>query len=60
MTTTAGMTRQHFQLIAAVLRENHDWPRVGHSLAHEFADELAATNTRFDRARFLRACGVEA
>ncbi len=28
-------------------------------LAHTFADELTATNPRFDRARFLRACGVE-
>lgn len=29
-------------------------------LATYFASELAATNPRFDRMRFLRACGVMA
>jgi hypothetical protein len=27
--------------------------------ARAFADELAVMNPRFDRARFLSACGVE-
>lgn len=54
------MTIKDFRIIARVLHENHDWLREGtHTLAHDFADELASTNSRFDRVRFLRACGVE-
>lgn len=29
------------------------------ALAYEMADMLATDNPRFDRARFLKACGVE-
>lgn len=36
---------------------------AGHMTANHvalfLADELAATNPRFDRERFLKACGVE-
>ena len=28
------------------------------TIAHDFADQLAQDNVRFDRARFLTACGV--
>jgi hypothetical protein len=28
------------------------------TIAHDFADQLINTNPRFDRARFLTACGV--
>jgi hypothetical protein len=62
------MTRQHFQLIADVIREIPSpattWPvtltdKQREYLARCFADELYATNGRFDRGRFMRACGVE-
>lgn len=69
------MTRRDFELIAnalkaakptahpegteaaeiATLAENVAWRNV----ALSFADHLSATNPRFDRERFLRACGVE-
>jgi hypothetical protein len=62
------MTRQHFQLIAGVIRNVPSaataWPvtitdKQREYVARAFADELYATNGRFDRARFMRACGVE-
>jgi hypothetical protein len=51
------------ELIARVLRRAHqraedvDDPNEARGilyLAHSFADELAATNPRFDRGRFIR------
>lgn len=53
------MTRQHFELIARVLREAPVDIVGWHILVQRFADELAAENPRFDRERFLRACGVK-
>jgi hypothetical protein len=58
------MSRRHFELIARVLREQRDHASPAEcqrldETARAFADELAATNPRFDRARFLTSCGVE-
>jgi len=46
---------RHFAAIAAILRE------MGADAAtiNAWAYHLALTNPRFDRARFLKACGVE-
>lgn len=67
------MTRKDYELIARVVSQvepnvtvtrycgdDVDRPHVTmrDRLAHAFADELAAENPRFDRARFLKACGV--
>lgn len=59
------MTRQHFELIASVLRDYRgslttvemtlDLDR----LTRDFADALYSTNQRFDRERFYRASGVK-
>lgn len=60
------MTVKDFELIARVLNVYtsnpavlKQWRDASSSIAETFADELALTNPRFDRARFLRACGVE-
>ena len=59
------MTRKDFQLIAdtiAEMNENHpEFHRIGVSaiVAHRLADALAGTNDRFDREKFLTACGVK-
>ena len=68
------MSKKDFELIARVLKrcradsEYHtalSGPQRRAAVASidnasiDFADELAATNPRFDRERFLRACGVE-
>jgi hypothetical protein len=54
---TASMTRQHYQLIANVLRRNKDhgsWETI----VSDFAAELANTNPRFDEEKFLDASGA--
>jgi hypothetical protein len=56
------MTRMHFELIARVVRdvlEHRGDPMDDKALVAEFARALAATNGRFDRGRFERACGLE-
>lgn len=59
-TTAQGVTleHRHFAFIAATIK---DWPhdRERAELAEHFADACRRTNGRFDRARFLSACGVE-
>lgn len=60
------MQRRHFELIADVLRERFareleadgGFRAPDYKLAHAFADRLALENPRFDRSRFLGACGV--
>lgn len=64
------MTKKDFELIAGALNS----ARVSNTLnnpnkalylngidnaAHLLAQKLAATNERFDRERFLKACGCE-
>jgi hypothetical protein len=49
------MTRRHFCFIAEVIASLPDREEA----ARAFADQLAQTNVRFDRERFLVACGVK-
>jgi hypothetical protein len=59
------MTRKDYELIAAVFKaqrteyilEHHKY--AVESAVLDMADALAAENPRFDRERFLAACGVE-
>lgn len=63
------MTRKDFQLIADAIKEartmfpdtvSGDGARLGaDAVAVELASRLRATNTRFDREKFLAACGVK-
>lgn len=51
------MTKQDFELIARVLRQNGpDQQFELDRLAGAFASALAATNSRFARDRFIAAC----
>lgn len=54
------MQHRHFAVIAGIIAGMQgDWSKQAHAhIAHRFANELASTNPRFDRARFLKACGV--
>ena len=65
------MTRKDYELIAAaiaaVARHNatdddyrEGWHGATSAASHRLADSLASTNPRFDRSRFLKACGLEA
>jgi len=58
---TMTMTRQHFEMIARVLRnaqEDYDGESVEdvfNNLRYEFMRELRSTNPNFDSDRFMRA-----
>ena len=54
------MTKKDFELIAEAIKEItvSDYPQDRKDKAQLFAAVLATTNPRFDRARFLSACGV--
>lgn len=62
-----GFTRRHFDFVAATLRHElehvacgEDQRDMARSIALAFADGFESSNPRFDRARFLKACGVAA
>jgi hypothetical protein len=53
------MTRQHFQLIANVIKEateEHGEDIPADDLIRRFGTALYLTNSAFDRGRFERAC----
>lgn len=60
------MSRKHYVAIAAMIRRRVDADATvgGHSITREIAEGLADVfaddNPRFDRARFLTACGIGA
>lgn len=49
MQTTPRMTRGHYEFIADTMGPLVEWP----SHLHSIADELAKTNPRFNRDRFI-------
>lgn len=54
------MERRHFQIIADTIKGLAPDVYGPEQVAQAFADAMARQNPRFDRARFLKACGVEA
>ncbi len=62
------MTKKDFELIANVIatapiqrpygKKSLDAYVIRETIAYSLADRLRDTNPRFDRDRFLRACGV--
>lgn len=53
------MTRKHFAEIAATVRDYLPAGPDRDAYAHALAATLAQFNPRFDRDRFLTACGVD-
>ena len=60
------MTAKDFNLIAEILKDLlEDYAddaravEVLEDTAEEFSERLLTSNTRFDKARFLTACGVK-
>ena len=61
-------TRQHYKAIAEIVKKNtdrHDHPQFNYwdamgtdDFCDELADYFAADNPRFDRTKFLEACGL--
>lgn len=60
------MTRKHFEAIAKIINARLAWAdavQYGYidatqKIANEMADYFATQNPNFDRARFLKACGL--
>lgn len=65
-------TRQHYKVIAEIVKEavgldgteTDAWivehaRQCGHQFTDRLADYFAKDNPRFDRAKFLAACGLE-
>jgi hypothetical protein len=53
------MTRKDYVIIAEVIATSwHDSAETKRTMAQNMADALQAENARFDRTRFLDACGV--
>jgi len=62
---SSDMQHRHFATVAALIKSlptvhngEQGFIDVRQDVAAHFANGLARTNPRFDRARFLRACGV--
>jgi len=57
----ATMQHRHFAVIAGVLADlgpnQGVFPNQNLAICQHFADGLAESNPKFDRARFLKACG---
>ena len=54
-------TRKHFQTIARTIKDNKNHKRVKnavHNIALELANEFEKDNPRFDREKFIKACGL--
>ena len=64
-TGLAPMQHRHFSTVALILREVRQCDptlldaETFETLCRRFAIRLADTNPKFDRERFLAACGVE-
>lgn len=59
--TSANSTMEyrHFATVAAIIKDQPGPDaKMRRQMATHFANGLACTNPRFDRIRFLRACGV--
>lgn len=51
------LTRKHFRAAAELVRELMPEHRV--IMANQYVKLFASQNPRFDRAKFLKACGLE-
>ena len=54
------MTKKHYEAIAKIIDiVAHDKHKHPHNVAYHLADYFATDNLKFDRARFLQACGID-
>jgi len=53
-----GPTRKDFQMVADLLKDNPDMADRK-AKAQDYCDKFKAMNPRFDKERFMKACGVE-
>lgn len=64
----AGMSKRHFEALAAIIKEAPDYFLPSETaklepmrarIARDIADMCRQENPLFDRGRFLKACGME-
>jgi len=53
------VTRMHFLFIADIIRTLDVGQEERNKVAIAFARALRNTNTQFDKARFIKACGAD-
>jgi hypothetical protein len=53
------MTKKHYEAIASIIEYYAHDTTVYNALANRLADYFAQDNPKFDRQRFLKACGIE-
>lgn len=53
------MTRKDYLIIASAVAKMQSLGENQLYVADMLASELAKTNTRFDREKFMKACGVQ-
>ena len=60
------MTKKDYELIASAIKQFKDWWNIDSKpsktmrlFAEEISNALASKNPRFDKQKFLKACGVE-
>jgi hypothetical protein len=56
-----SLQHRHFAVIAGILADQceHMPQKQWSAMCNRFADQLAGTNDRFDRHRFMMACSVK-
>lgn len=56
------MSKKDYELVASVIYSlylgHENWNRNGQQVASKFADKLAEHNPKFNRSKFLEACGI--
>jgi len=54
------MTKKHYEAIAIIIQPLTTWnEKDAQYIANELADYFQTDNPKFNRTRFLEACGVE-
>lgn len=53
------MTKKDFELIAGVIKKNYNLTFINYNLLNDITEKLAEKNPRFNKEKFLSACGVE-
>jgi hypothetical protein len=52
------MTRKDYVLLAAHIANGVEWGHIDCAGVQDIADALQSDNDRFDRSRFMSACGI--
>lgn len=53
------MSKKDFELIASIIKESYGGKLQGRVLAFTFAEKLSEKYPKFNKERFLKACGVK-